>query len=33
VCEELWVPADDRDQFNRHIVGRIELVGEYRPST
>ena len=28
--EELWVPAAELDEFNRHIVGRIELVGEYR---
>jgi hypothetical protein len=32
VCEELWVPAGEVDEFNRHIVGRIEVVGEYRSS-
>lgn len=26
---ELWVPAEDMDEFNRHIVGMIELIGEY----
>jgi hypothetical protein len=28
--EELWVPADELQEFNRHIVGNIELVAEYR---
>ena len=28
--EELWVPAAELDEFNRHIVGRIELVAEHR---
>ena len=27
--EELWVPADELEEFNRHIVGRIEVVAEY----
>jgi hypothetical protein len=26
VHRELWVPADQLDEFNSHIVGRIELV-------
>ena len=26
---ELWVPADELDEFNAHIVGKIELVHEY----
>jgi hypothetical protein len=25
-CRELWVPAEDVAEFNRHIVGRIEVV-------
>lgn len=29
--DELWVPAEEFDVFNDHIVGRIELVHEYRP--
>jgi len=29
--DELWVPAGELDEFNDHIVGRIEVVGEYRP--
>ncbi|MEW2262167.1 MULTISPECIES: ADP-ribosylation/crystallin J1 [unclassified Streptomyces] len=26
---ELWVPADELAEFNRHIVGRIEVVREF----
>jgi hypothetical protein len=28
--EELWVPAGELDEFNRHIVGPIEVVAEFR---
>ena len=27
---ELWIPAEELDAFNRGIVGRIEVVAEYR---
>ncbi|MGW8603546.1 hypothetical protein ACWGLB_31920 [Streptomyces sp. NPDC055893] len=27
---ELWVPAEELDEFNAHIVGRIELVHTFR---
>ncbi|UGQ15152.1 ADP-ribosylation/crystallin J1 [Yinghuangia sp. ASG 101] len=27
---ELWVPADELDAFNAHIVGLIEVVREFR---
>ena len=27
---ELWVPADEVPEFNRHIVGLIEVVHEFR---
>jgi hypothetical protein len=30
VHTELWVPAGDLEAFNRHIVGVIELIAEYR---
>jgi hypothetical protein len=30
-CREYWVPAEDLSEFNRNIVGEIEIVGEYRP--
>jgi len=29
---ELWVPADELEEFNRHIVGSIEVIAEFRPS-
>ena len=28
---ELWVPAEDLEEFNRHIVGRIEVVEIHGP--
>ena len=28
--DELWEPAEELDEFNDHIVGRIELVATYR---
>ena len=28
---ELWVPAEELDEFNQHIVGLIEVVHEFRP--
>ncbi|KPI21969.1 hypothetical protein OV450_7537 [Actinobacteria bacterium OV450] len=27
---ELWVPAEELDEFNAHIVGRIEVVHSFR---
>ncbi|MEU5565576.1 hypothetical protein [Micromonospora musae] len=27
---ELWVPAEELDEFNSHIVGLIEVVHEFR---
>lgn len=27
---EYWIPAEDLDEFNQHIVGLIELVREFR---
>jgi len=29
VHEELWVPAEDLEQFNRHIVGTIRVVTSF----
>ncbi len=29
VHRELWVPAEDLDAFNAHIVGPIELIATY----
>ena len=28
--QEYWIPAEDIEQFNSNIVGRIEVVAEYR---
>jgi hypothetical protein len=27
---ELWVPAEELEEFNKHIVGPIEVVHEFR---
>ncbi len=27
---EYWIPAEDLDEFNAHIVGHIEVVAEFR---
>ena len=28
--QELWVPADELEAFNAHIIGLIELIAEFR---
>jgi hypothetical protein len=28
--QEFWIPAEDLVEFNRHIVGQIEIVTEFR---
>jgi hypothetical protein len=28
--QEYWIPAEDLEQLNRNIVGKIEVVAEYR---
>jgi len=28
---ELWVPAEELAEFNRHIVGPIEVIAEFAP--
>lgn len=30
VHEELWVPAEELEEFNDNIIGLIEVVAEYR---
>jgi hypothetical protein len=27
---EYWIPAEDLDDFNKNIVGLIEIIAEYR---
>ncbi len=29
---QLWVPAEELEDFNANIVGPIEVIGEHRPS-
>jgi hypothetical protein len=30
IHEELWVPAEELAEFNRHIVGPIAIIAEFR---
>jgi len=30
IHHEYWIPADQLDEFNQHIVGLIEVIGEFR---
>ena len=30
IHQELWVPAEELGEFNRHIVGPIEVIAEFR---
>jgi len=32
IHQEYWIPADELDDFNQHIVGLIEVIGEFRAS-
>ena len=27
--QELWVPAEELDEFNRHIIGKIQVIKEF----
>ena len=29
-CKELWVPGDELETFNQHIISAIEIVAEYK---
>ena len=29
ICRELWVPAEELDEFNDAIVGKIEVIESY----
>lgn len=33
IHSELWVPAEELPQFNAQIVGTIEVIHEFRPTT
>ena len=26
---EYWIPAEELERFNRHIIGRIQVIGKY----
>ena len=30
IHNELWVPAEELEAFNKHIVGKIEVISEFR---
>jgi hypothetical protein len=30
--QEYWIPAEDLEEFNRNIVGKIEIIREFRPT-
>jgi hypothetical protein len=30
--QEYWIPAEELEEFNRNIVGEIEVIAEYRGS-
>jgi hypothetical protein len=30
IHDEYWIPAEELAEFNRHLVGRIEVIAEYR---
>ena len=32
IHQELWVPADELPEFNRHIVGAIEVIASFPPA-
>ncbi len=33
IHDELWVPAEDLEEFNKNIVGQIEITQSFYPST
>lgn len=33
IHKEYWIPAEQVPEFNSHIAGVIELIGEYRAAT
>ena len=32
ICKELWVPAEELSEFNRNIVGSIEVISAFHAS-
>jgi len=33
IHQEYWIPAEELEEFNRHIVGPIEIVREFKIAT
>jgi hypothetical protein len=33
IHRELWIPAEDLQEMNRNIVGKIEIIAEYPPGS
>jgi hypothetical protein len=29
IYQEYWIPAEDLEEFNRHLVGKIEVIAEF----
>jgi hypothetical protein len=29
-CQEYWIPAEELEEFNKNIVGKIEVIAEFR---
>src|SRR5438067_2027404 len=32
IHQEYWIPADELEEFNKHLVGPIELIAVYTPA-
>src|SRR4029077_9982305 len=30
IHQEYWIPAEELEEFNNHIVGEIEVIGEFK---
>jgi hypothetical protein len=30
IHQEYWIPAEDLEEFNRNLVGKIEIIAEFR---
>ncbi len=33
IHQEYWIPAEELAEFNRHIVGKIEVIAEFHATT
>jgi len=33
IHQEYWIPAEEIEEFNRHLVGAIEIIGSYKART